>query len=968
MKTKGYVLFLSAWSIFCATAASAQTSYYLSNDGNDANSGTGPETAWRTLARASSFSGYQPGDSILLRAGDVFRGTLMLNTDGIIVASYGNGAKPEIWGSETITGPWSLYSSNIYETPYTGRPSFIFIDGKLHLLARSPGNNKYHLITHAPSPTSIRDNALIGYAHDLKGAYISLRRDNWTVTTRTVTAFDNATGTITLSEPITFQGGIFEPGWGYILSNKLQFLDSPGEFFMDTANNQLYLWAYDHSVPTRVEASVHDFGIRTTSGGRRAISVSNIVFRYQAIAGVLLFDNSERISVSRCEFYHMPFAITNRQQRDNDGHCRPRASKEVNFSNNLLQNIYKAGVKLDNTTASVVENNTLNNICTIVNAAEWLNFPCGEFNESGAGINTVGNNSVVRGNSISVCGHYGIWVGNNGIVENNCIDSCCTLYSDCGAIYRYYDYNSQIYSNPPGGWKQVEIRNNTISNTIGNREGVKLMASPPSIYIDHRTGSPLLVNDKFIPDSLVIENNTIINGLSGIGSTGIARALIRKNIFYRCRGTSVNITTLDPYTYSQRLRKYHIYNNLFFTDSFHRQLSFYNSNPNNHNVDFCMADSNYYIALINRLIFYVRRAIVLGGSQSQDTVMDIDTWRDRGKDRNGVFHEPLYAHCNIIDTLTPGNLVRNPDFSQNNINGWSCHPTKQNSPVNYMSIARDTVAAFASYGLRATFKHTGITGIPSRVDCRLYDQKNNTNVVNLSPSSYYVVSFDIFSTAKKTLSLSIIRDEDSNAVFDSIDVEIKGNTVQHFYHIFKPTAAAVRAQLSFSGKFDNDYTFYLDNVNLFPVEAVCLDPAEKFPLFTNCTANSASISLLPNCYKDLYGNLVSGSLTLVPHSSVVLEWLPDTLCLTSGTATATVKTERLLIYPNPAQEFATVITDMESGFVRIYNASGREVSMEKFDEKSFRLYVGHLPAGMYFVELIDTSGSSRQMGKIIKME
>jgi hypothetical protein len=347
--------------------------------------------------------------------------------------------------------------------------------------------------------------------------------------------------------------------------------------------------------------------------------------------------------------------------------------------------------------------------------------------------------------------------------------------------------------------------------------------------------------------------------------------------------------------------------------------------------------------------------------------MDMAAWRDFGKDGNGVFHEPLYAHCNITDTLAPGNLVRNPNFSQNNIIGWSCHPTKQNNPLNYMSIVRDTVAAFASYGLRATFNHTAGTYYPT-VDCGLYDQKNNTNVVNLSPSAYYVVSFDIFSTAKKTLSLSIIRDEDSKDVFGSIDIEVIGNTVQHFYHIFKPTAAAVRAQLSFNGKFDNDYTFYLDNVNLFPVEAVCLDPAEKFPLFTNCTANSVSISLSPNCYKDLYGNLVSGSLTLAPYSSVVLEWLPDTLCLTSGTATATVKTERPLIYPNPAQEFATVITDMESGFVRIYNASGREVSMEKFDERPLRLYVGHLPAGMYFVELIDASGSRRQRGKVIKVE
>ena len=49
--------------------------YYLSADGADENDGRTPQTAWKTLARAGR-AALQPGDGLLLRRGDVFRGQL----------------------------------------------------------------------------------------------------------------------------------------------------------------------------------------------------------------------------------------------------------------------------------------------------------------------------------------------------------------------------------------------------------------------------------------------------------------------------------------------------------------------------------------------------------------------------------------------------------------------------------------------------------------------------------------------------------------------------------------------------------------------------------------------------------------------------------------------------------------------------------------------------------------------------
>lgn len=71
--------------------------YYVSPDGNDANSGLSAATPWQTLSRINSFS-FQAGDSILLEGGRVFTGTISFWSDDkgsainpIVLSSYGAG-------------------------------------------------------------------------------------------------------------------------------------------------------------------------------------------------------------------------------------------------------------------------------------------------------------------------------------------------------------------------------------------------------------------------------------------------------------------------------------------------------------------------------------------------------------------------------------------------------------------------------------------------------------------------------------------------------------------------------------------------------------------------------------------------------------------------------------------------------------------------------------------------------------
>jgi len=78
------------------TANSIQTAYYISNDGNDNNNGS-KEHPLKTVKKISRLA-LNAGDSILLKGGQIFNGTLAINynTNGtaqklVVITSYGVG-------------------------------------------------------------------------------------------------------------------------------------------------------------------------------------------------------------------------------------------------------------------------------------------------------------------------------------------------------------------------------------------------------------------------------------------------------------------------------------------------------------------------------------------------------------------------------------------------------------------------------------------------------------------------------------------------------------------------------------------------------------------------------------------------------------------------------------------------------------------------------------------------------------
>ena len=71
---------------------------YVSNSGCDCNDGLSMEKPIATLEKVNEIT--QPGDTVLFKRGDHFRGNIKVDKDGVTYASYGEGVKPIIDSSK----------------------------------------------------------------------------------------------------------------------------------------------------------------------------------------------------------------------------------------------------------------------------------------------------------------------------------------------------------------------------------------------------------------------------------------------------------------------------------------------------------------------------------------------------------------------------------------------------------------------------------------------------------------------------------------------------------------------------------------------------------------------------------------------------------------------------------------------------------------------------------------------------
>jgi len=128
-----FPILLVGGALLLSTPPARAATYYVSDAGSDTNTGTSPRVAWRTLTRVNA-GRLGPGDRILFRRGDQWRGQLRPSSGGpagsVLYGAYGKGPKPLLLGSADKSRPtdWHNEGGNIWRA---GEPAVIQAPGAL---------------------------------------------------------------------------------------------------------------------------------------------------------------------------------------------------------------------------------------------------------------------------------------------------------------------------------------------------------------------------------------------------------------------------------------------------------------------------------------------------------------------------------------------------------------------------------------------------------------------------------------------------------------------------------------------------------------------------------------------------------------------------------------------------------------------------------------------------------------------
>lgn len=168
---------IPGWSVESAAAAETGNVYYVdAADGSDGAAGTSEGAAWQTLNKVNA-TVFQPGDTILFKAGGAWQGTLYPKGSGaegspIRIDKYGDGPKPLIAGNGADAAVY-FYSQEHWEVRNLEITNYATTAGErrgVHVAGNSGGWNNpkvyRHFVFEYLDIHSVRGSLAMDYAHN----------------------------------------------------------------------------------------------------------------------------------------------------------------------------------------------------------------------------------------------------------------------------------------------------------------------------------------------------------------------------------------------------------------------------------------------------------------------------------------------------------------------------------------------------------------------------------------------------------------------------------------------------------------------------------------------------------------------------------------------------------------------------------------------------------------------------------
>jgi len=510
-----FILFFLILSPFLAA-----TDFFLSNTGNDSNTGTSEVSAWATISRANSaLAEFNPGDRLLFKRGDVFYGTLIITKSGtagspITIGAYGTGNKPIITGFRSLTG-WINEGNGIYSSSITSESltNMVVIDGVQYAMGRWP-DVSYNIFESASTNVSITDTELSS-SQDWTGAEVAIRKNDWSIDRCRI---DDHTGDNLIYTSLgTTQSAI--PKHGYFIQNDIRTLTRFGEWYHDIKSGKIYVF-FGGSDPASSNIAAATLNTVIDNRGADYIIIDNI-----SVKGAI---NCLISSINTVSDY---FSIKNSilSYSGNDGIQLWGTSGTI--SNNTISYCNQTGI-ITVGTLHTITGNQIEKIGLLAGQAFSGNLA--------NGIVVNNNDCLIKNNTIRNIGYCGIKLSSTAdiiTIQNNFLDSILLTMNDGGGIYTAAEGVAR------------KIDGNIITNVIGNTDGTPYPDRPIArgIYLDVNSTNVIVTNNTVAncsesgymihrAQSNRLENNTAFNNANAMffqNSSGsyIKSNTILKNIF-----------------------------------------------------------------------------------------------------------------------------------------------------------------------------------------------------------------------------------------------------------------------------------------------------------------------------------------------------------------------------------------------------------------------------------------------------
>lgn len=823
-------------------AFSSAANYYISNTGNDKNTGTTPTAPWKTIEKLNShFSSIQPGDSILFKRGDRFYGSLVIGRSGlpgkpVVITAYDKGPDPIITGFTGVSGftkkddgiwqaPAPLAKSNLNMVTLNGMPQRI---GRYpNASAPDGGYLKYESFT---GNTAITDNELSGNIN-WTGAEVVIRKNLWTAERCRVTGqidktivYTNATKSLNSTEAPRLYNGT--KGFGYFFQNDYRTLDETGEWFFDSTNSSLCMF-FGKTDPAASNVQVSTIDTLINAGDKKYITLSNLTLEGANMSG-LYSRNGGNLVVEYCSFNNIGAKAI---------HCWNSADVKIDHVNTNWVLCNAIQVRSGRQNGISITN------CLVKNTGDFIGMGSFFDDRDYKAVYASANDQVlIENNIVDSTGLSGIqFQGSNALVKNNVVKHFCTQLDDGGGIYTWIEVEKEkqeaVYTNRL-------VTGNIILNGMGTSQGGGSMPKAEGIYCDGGTMNVSIQNNTiaFVSNKAFACNNPVNISFTGNtcysngGGWGAARTSasstlknleVTDNIFYAVRDDQSLVNFI--YTGLDKPSKITIWEAIQMIGTI---------------------DNNYYNT-VNPAAFNYSYSPEAGGPFTYPSPLSFNNWKELTRqDTHSKLPAKLVAPYHLKNIIS-ANMINDGGF-ENGVNNAKVFGSNTAGEIDKSSKIKGTST------LKIEF---------SKPEANRYGLIHDA-VGSVTGGKKYLLRFKTYGTSECGIVRAYLRKTDApytSLVPPQKDIFGIGEKTHEFLFDVKASQSVASYVIEIE---KNSGTTYVDDVELYEANASFTDMNNAVRFEYNETDKPVNV-LLNDTYTGVDGKEYSGSIQLLPFSSKI---------------------------------------------------------------------------------------------------